>query len=183
MGPGDGRRRACQIGSERLIMPDARPCPAVPSRCRCSGRGSSVPLQARGHWFEPSCAHQVRSLFRNAALVAKSKRRAKGLTAGDVQETLDALAGRLSTRSLQIVRNCPERAIRHAEVRDLVGLNVAALVKAPAGRSGRPSKNLILEQAQDLLRRWRFSAVRLRRALSDDRTEDGRASGAQMERG
>jgi hypothetical protein len=82
--------------------------------------------------------------------VAKSKRRAKGLTAGDVQETLDALAGRLSTRSLQIVRNCLERAIRHAEVRDLVGRNVAALVKAPAGRSGRPSKSLILEQAQEL---------------------------------
>jgi integrase len=76
----------------------------------------------------------------------------KELTAGDVQETLDALAGRLSTRSLQIIRNCLERAIRHAEVRDLVGRNVAALVKAPAGRAGRPSKSLTLEQAQELLR-------------------------------
>ena len=37
---------------------------------------------------------------------------------GDVQETLDALAGRLSARSLQITRNCLERAIPHAEVRD-----------------------------------------------------------------
>lgn len=37
-------------------------------------------------------------------------------------------------------------------MRDLVGRNVAALVKAPAGRSGRPSKSLTLEQAQDLLR-------------------------------
>ena len=45
-----------------------------------------------------------------------------------------------------------ERAIRHAEVRDLVGRNVTALVKAPAGRSGGPSKSLTLEQAQDLLR-------------------------------
>jgi len=76
----------------------------------------------------------------------------KELTAGDVQETLDALATRLSTRSLQITRNCLERAIRHAEVRDLVGRNVAALVKAPAGRAGRPSKSLTLEQAQELLR-------------------------------
>ena len=72
--------------------------------------------------------------------------------AGDVQETLDALAGRLSTRSLQITRLCLERAIRHAEVRDLVGRNVTALVKAPAGRAGRPSKSLPLEQAQELLR-------------------------------
>jgi integrase len=74
------------------------------------------------------------------------------LTAGDVQETMDALAGRLSTRSLQITRLCLERAIRHAEVRDLVGRNVAALIKAPAGRAGRPSKSLTLEQAQELLR-------------------------------
>jgi integrase len=74
------------------------------------------------------------------------------LTAGDVQETLDALAGRLSTRSLQITRLCLERAIRHAEVRDLIGRNVAALVKASAGRAGRPSKSLTLEQAQELLR-------------------------------
>ena len=74
------------------------------------------------------------------------------LTAGDVQETLDVLAGRLSTRSLQITRLCSERAIRHAEVRDLVGRNVAAFVKAPAGRAGRPSKGLTLDQAQELLR-------------------------------
>jgi hypothetical protein len=72
--------------------------------------------------------------------------------AGDVQETLDALAGRLSTRSLQITRLCLERAIQHAEVRDQVGRNVTALVKAPAGRAGRPSKSLPLEQAQELLR-------------------------------
>ncbi len=78
--------------------------------------------------------------------------RLKDLTAGDVQETLDILTGRLSTRSLQITRLCLERAIRHAEVRDLVGRNVAALVKAPAGRAGRPSKSLTLEQAQGLLR-------------------------------
>jgi integrase len=74
------------------------------------------------------------------------------LTASDVQEALDALAGRLSTRSLQITRLCLERAVRHAEVRDLVGRNVAALVKAPAGRVGRLSKSLTLEQAQELLR-------------------------------
>jgi integrase len=73
------------------------------------------------------------------------------LTAGNVQETLDALAVRLSTRSLQIIRLCLERAIRHAEVRDLVGRNVAALIKAPSGRAGRPSKSLTLKQAQDLL--------------------------------
>jgi hypothetical protein len=43
----------------------------------------------------------------------------------------------LSTRSLQLICNCLERAIRHAEIRDLIGRNVAALVKAPQWRPGR----------------------------------------------
>ena len=100
------------------------------------------------------------------------------LTAGDVQETLDALAARLSTRSLQITRLCLERAIRHAEVRDLVGRNVAALVKAPTGRSGRPSKSLTLEQAQDLLRAAagsRLSAYVVLSVTTGLRTEELRA--------
>jgi hypothetical protein len=58
----------------------------------------------------------------------------RGLTAEDVQQTLDALADRLSTRTLQILRNCLERAIRHAEIRDLVGRNMAAVVKPPGER-------------------------------------------------
>jgi integrase len=64
------------------------------------------------------------------------------LTAGDVQATLDTLADRLSTRSLQILRNCLERAIRHAEIRDLVGRNVAAVVKAPRGKNRAPVREL-----------------------------------------
>jgi hypothetical protein len=70
------------------------------------------------------------------------------ITAGEVQRTLGALADRLSTRTLQILANCLERAIRHAEVRDLAGRNVAAVVKPPRGTAGRPSKSLTLEQGQ-----------------------------------
>jgi hypothetical protein len=55
---------------------------------------------------------------------------------------LDQPSGQFGlTRSLQISRNSLERAIRHAESNDLVGHNVAALVKPPQGRSGRPSKS------------------------------------------
>jgi len=64
----------------------------------------------------------------------------RGLSAGDVRSALGELVTRYSTRSLQITRNCLERAIRHAESNDLVGRNVAALVKPPRGRSGRPSR-------------------------------------------
>jgi hypothetical protein len=40
------------------------------------------------------------------------------------------------------------RAIRHAETDDLVGPNVAALVRSPTGRQGRPSKALTVDQAR-----------------------------------
>jgi len=100
------------------------------------------------------------------------------LTAGDVQQTLDALADRLSTRTLQILRNCLERAIRHAEVRDLVGRNVASVVKPPRGREGRPSKSLTLEQAQLLLhasRDSRLHAYVVLSVMTGLRTEELRA--------
>ena len=74
------------------------------------------------------------------------------LSAADVRSALAELSDHLSTRSLQIAHNCLVRAIRHAEADDLVGRNVAALVRRPAGNEGRPSKALSVEQAQALLR-------------------------------
>jgi integrase len=97
---------------------------------------------------------RTRELYRDSVKPLRERLagvKLKDLTAGDVQEALDGLAGQLSTRSLQIIRNCLERAIRHAEIRDLAGRNVAALIKAPRGRPGRRSKSLTLEQAQALL--------------------------------
>ena len=76
----------------------------------------------------------------------------KKLSAADVQSALAELSGHLSTRSLQIAHNCLVRAVRHAEANDLVGRNVAALVRPPAGSEGRPSKALSVAQAQRLLR-------------------------------
>jgi integrase len=73
------------------------------------------------------------------------------LTAGDVEAGLATLAEHMSTRTVQIAHNVLVRAIRHAERHDLVGRNVAALVKPPKGQSGRPSKSLTLEQALALL--------------------------------
>ena len=74
------------------------------------------------------------------------------LSAADVRSALAGLSSCLSTRSLQIAHNCLVRAIRHAEAADIVGRNVAALVKPPAGREGRPSKALTVEHARALLK-------------------------------
>lgn len=73
------------------------------------------------------------------------------LTAADVRSALAALSEDLSTRSLQIAHNCLARAIRHAEANDLIGRNVAALIRPPTGRKGRPSKALTVDQAQALI--------------------------------
>ena len=100
------------------------------------------------------------------------------LSAGDVRSALSQLATRYSTRSLQITRNSLERAIRHAESNDLVGRNVAALVKAPQGRSGRPSKRFTLEQAKALLagsEHTRLHAYVVLSLLVGIRTEEARA--------
>ena len=74
------------------------------------------------------------------------------LSAAEVRAALTRLARTHSTETVSIARLGLERAIRHAEANDLVARNVAALVDAPPGRDGRPSKALALEQAAALLR-------------------------------
>ena len=75
----------------------------------------------------------------------------KDLSAHDVRTVLAKLAEDHSTRSVQIAHNCLVRAITHAQVGDYVVKNVAALVKSPAGQTGRPSKALTADQAAALL--------------------------------
>ena len=102
----------------------------------------------------------------------------RDLSAGDVRSALGQLVTRYSIRSLQITRNCLERAIRYAESNDLVGRNVAALVKPPRGRSGRPSKSFTLDQAKALLaavQRTRWHAYVALSLLAGIRTEEARA--------
>ena len=101
------------------------------------------------------------------------------LTAGAVQKALANLAARRSTRTVQMSHNVLVRAIRHAERDDLVGRNVAALVKPPKGQlGGRPSKSLTLEQAMALMataRGTRLEAYIVLSLLSGVRTEEARA--------
>ena len=100
------------------------------------------------------------------------------LSASDLRAALSQLTTRYSTRSLQITRNSLERAIGHAESNDLVGRNVAALVKPPRGRTGRPSKSFTLDQAKALLaaaERTRWHAYVALSLLAGIRTEEARA--------
>lgn len=92
--------------------------------------------------------------YRYAAEHAISKLGAvklRDLTARHVQTALAELSGSLSTRSLRLVHQVIERAIRHAQAADLVGRNVASLVSAPEGKGGRPSQSLTLDQTVAVL--------------------------------
>jgi integrase len=101
------------------------------------------------------------------------------LTARDVQKALTAMASRVSTRTVQIAHNVLVRTIRQAERDDLVGRNVAALIKQPKGQgAGRPSKSLTLEQAVSLMsaaRGTRLEAYITLSLLTGLRTEEVRA--------
>jgi integrase len=101
------------------------------------------------------------------------------LTAEDVRKALTAMASRSSTRTVQIAHNVLVRALRQAERDDLVGRNVAALVKPPKGHgAGRPSKSLTLEQAVSLMaatRGTRLETYIILSLLTGLRTEEVRA--------
>jgi hypothetical protein len=102
------------------------------------------------------------------------------LTPADVQKALTSIASRVATRTVQIAHNVLVRVIRQAERDDLVGRNVAALVKPPKGqRAGRPSKSLTLEQAVDLItaaRGTRLEAYITVSLLTGLRTEEVRGA-------
>jgi integrase len=73
------------------------------------------------------------------------------LTAADIRCALLSFAATHSTDTVSIARLGLERAIRHAEANDLISRNVAALVDAPQGQAGRPSKSLSLQQATAII--------------------------------
>jgi integrase len=102
----------------------------------------------------------------------------RDLSAADVRSAFGQLTSRYSTRSLQITRNSLDRAIQYAQANDLIARNVAALVKPPRGRAGRPSKTFTLEQAKALLavtKGTRMHAYVALSLLTGIRTEEARA--------
>lgn len=109
-------------------------------------------------------------------LIGKAK--LKELRADDVDEWLDGLTEKLSSRTLQSVHAILKRSIRQAQARDKVTRNVAELVTTPKGRTGRPSKALTLPQAMAVMEEARSSTLHAYVVLSlmvGIRTEEARA--------
>lgn len=110
-----------------------------------------------------------------AGIGAKSLRQ---LSAEDVDKWLALTSERVSTRTLRLLHSILARSIRHAQARDKVKRNVALLSDVPAGRPGRPSKAMTLDQAAAILREAEGSPLNAYIVLSlliGARTEELRA--------
>jgi len=106
--------------------------------------------------------------------------RLKELTADQLDDWLDERAEELTTRTLRLINQILERAIRQAQARDKVRRNVASLVDVPEGQEGRPSRAMTLNQAVMLLDTvesgtHRLAAYVVLSLLSGVRTEEARA--------
>lgn len=102
----------------------------------------------------------------------------KKLTADNVDDWLEGLAGKLSTATLRKVHSILRRSIRHAQARNRVSRNVAELVDTPEGQQGRPSKAMTLDQAMAVLEHAKDDPIHAYIVLSlmtGVRTEEARA--------
>jgi integrase len=78
-------------------------------------------------------------------------RELKELKAAEVERFLNDLGKVLSKRSLMMIKSTLRRAIRRAQVNDLIGRNVAELADLPEGQPGRPSRAMTQQQAATVL--------------------------------
>src|ERR1039457_5894808 len=105
----------------------------------------------------------------------------KKLTADELDKWMDDRAEELSNRTLRLIHQILERAIRHAQARDKVCRNVASLIILPDGQEGRPSRAMTLDQAVKLLDTagpgspHRLAAYVVVSLLAGVRTEEARA--------
>ena len=120
----------------------------------------------------------VQSLSRTHVIPSLGARRIRDLSADDIDQWLAEKAGSCSTRTLQGLHSCLNRAIKRAMARDKVKRNVVALCAVPRGKPGRPSKALTFVQAEAVLAAStgsRMDAYILLSLLTGARTEELRS--------
>ncbi len=127
---------------------------------------------------DPRTVESYAILCRKHVIPALGKRKLRDLSAEDVDRWLADKAKTLSTRTLQIIRSCLNRALKRAMARDKVKRNVVELCSVPAGKAGRPSKALTFAQADAVLKAatgTRLYAYVVVSLLTGARTEELRA--------
>lgn len=105
-------------------------------------------------------------------------RKLRDLKTTEVEKWLAKLSESLSTRTLQAVRSCLNRAVRRAMAQERVRRNVVKLAEMPHGQPGRPSKSLSPEQIDAVLERTKTDRLHnyiVLSLLTGARTEELRA--------
>ena len=129
----------------------------------------------------PETVSNYRSLATHHLIPHIGAAKLKKLTADELDTWMDDRAEELSTRTLRLIHQILERAIRHAQARDKVRRNVASLITVPEGQEGRPSKSMTREQAMRLLHevgqgsKHRLAAYVVLSLLVERCTEEARA--------
>ncbi|MDA1362493.1 site-specific integrase [Glycomyces luteolus] len=129
------------------------------------------------HHLAEGTADELRRIVGKWILPHLGHAKLKELKADEVDAWLDVMARELSTGSVKKRLSTLRRIIRFAEAHNHASRNVAALVDAPRGQLGRPSKALTLEQTMALLDTSRHRPIRGYIALSvftGIRTEEAR---------
>jgi integrase len=100
-------------------------------------------------------AEDTVSLYKGLAeghiLPSLGSKRLHILSAEDIDRWLKSESKSASTRTLRMLHSILNRSVKNAQARDRVKRNVVALCDVPAGRPGRPSKSLTLDQAVTVL--------------------------------
>ncbi|MGW4645187.1 tyrosine-type recombinase/integrase [Kitasatospora sp. NPDC004289] len=92
------------------------------------------------------------NLCQNHVIPSLGARKLRDLGAEEVDRWLAKKAETLSTRTLQAIHSCLNRAVKRAMARDKVKRNVVELCSVPTGQPGRPSKALTFAQAEAVLK-------------------------------
>jgi integrase len=129
-----------KFDAEQDNGPEASPPPEVTVR-ECTETWLAEGLNASAQTIQKNrdCLRPV--------LDAIGGKQLRELSADDVHRALSKMAAARSSATVSIAHSALTRVIRHAEARDLVSRNVAALIDTPKGKPGRRSRSLTMDQA------------------------------------
>ncbi|WP_086685127.1 tyrosine-type recombinase/integrase [Streptomyces pseudogriseolus] len=102
--------------------------------------------------LDPRTVETTTLLSQKHVIPSLGARKLRDLSAEELDRWLAAKAKTLSTRTLQAIHSCLNRAVKRAMARDKVKRNVVELCSVPQGQAGRPSKALTFAQAEAVLK-------------------------------
>jgi integrase len=156
-GPGGKRRRRKVSGPTKTVVQERLKKLHDDIDAGVRAKPGYTVRQAAEDWLMDGMnGRDVKTISKNEYILAPllaelGSTKLRELSAGAVGDALAAMACTYSTAVVSMAHSALTRAITHAQARDLASRNVSALITAPKGQKGRPSKSLTRAQAAALL--------------------------------